>query len=364
MKSILDSFRDPERVAYYLSEIRQALGQSWTLMEVCGGQTHAIMHSGLSELLPDEVNLVHGPGCPVCVTPIAVIDQAHEIARQSDVVLCSFGDMLRVPGNHTDLLTLRADGCDIRALYSPLDAVELAASIPDKEVVFFAVGFETTAPATALALSVARQREIKNFSMLVSHVLVPPAMEAILGDPENQVQGFLAAGHVCTIMGTAEYEPLAEQFGVPIVIAGFEPVDLLKSILMCIRQLEAGQSSVEIQYTRAVNSRGNRMAQELIRSVFEVSDQSWRGLGLIPSSGYQLRPQYHSFDANRRFGSVTSTAAREKSLCLGGQILTGRITPKECPEFGVTCTPEFPLGAPMVSDEGACSAYFRYQLSD
>ena len=329
-------------------------------MEICGGQTHSIVKFGLDELLPSSITLVHGPGCPVCVPPVGLIDAAVALAARPEVILCSFGDMLRVPGSGHDLLTARARGGDVRMVYSPLDAVALAKQNPAREVVCFAVGFETTAPANALAVLQARQLGLRNFTLLVSHVLVPPAIAAILSAPDNRVQGFLAAGHVCAVMGTAEYGPLAERFRAPMVVTGFEPVDILHGVLCCVELLEDGRPEVANAYGRAVRPEGNVRAQETIRAVFDVSDREWRGLGLIPASGYALRPELRAFDALEKFG-VRGDGARESTECISGAILRGNRKPHECPAFGTRCTPEHPLGAPMVSTEGACAAYHRYR---
>jgi hydrogenase expression/formation protein HypD len=327
-------------------------------MEVCGGQTHAILRFGIDELLPGSIELAHGPGCPVCVTPVELIDKAIDIAGRDEVIFCSFGDMLRVPGTHTDLLSTKAAGGDVRTVYSPLDAVSLARKSPDREVVFFAVGFETTAPANAMAIYQARH--LPNFSALVSHVLVPPAMEAILASEDNRVQGFLAAGHVCTVMGTEEYHPIAKRYGVPIVVTGFEPVDILQGLLMTITQLEEGRAEVENQYTRSVRPAGNPSARRLIREVFQVVPRKWRGIGEIPASGLGLREPYTALDAEQRFG-VAEDKIEESSDCIAGLILQGAKKPPDCPAFGRRCTPEKPLGATMVSSEGACAAYLRYR---
>jgi hydrogenase expression/formation protein HypD len=329
-------------------------------MEVCGGQTHAIVKFGIDELLPKSLTLIHGPGCPVCVTPVELIDKALEIARLPGLIFCSFGDMLRVPGSHADLLSVKAVGGDVRIVYSPLDAVKLAQQHASKEVVFFGVGFETTAPATAMAVFQAAQKQIKNFSLLVSHVLVPPAMEAVLRSPQARVQAFLAAGHVCTVMGFEEYVPIAARYHVPIVVTGFEPLDILQGILMCVQQLETGRAEVENQYTRSVRREGNRPAQQLIAEVFQVTPRKWRGLGQIPQSGLSLREPYLNFDAERKFG-VVGLSVEEPSECLSGLVLQGRLKPPECPAFSTRCTPEHPLGATMVSSEGACAAYYRYR---
>jgi hydrogenase expression/formation protein HypD len=356
----VDEYRDPEVAAGYARAIREVTTRPWTLMEVCGGQTHSIVRYGIDELLPDKITLVHGPGCPVCVTPAELIDKAVAIAAMASVVFTSFGDMLRVPGSCGDLLSVKAAGGDVRIVYSPLDALKIAEANPQKQVVFFAVGFETTAPANAMALFQARQRGIANFSLLVSHVLVPPAMEAILSSPDNRVQGFLAAGHVCAVMGYTEYLPVAAKYRVPIVVTGFEPVDILQGIYMCLRQLEEGRAEVENQYTRTVRREGNTAAQKLIREVFCVVPRKWRGMGEIPRSGLGLQPQYAEFDAETRFG-VSSQTTEEPGVCISGLILQGIKKPRECPAFATACTPEHPLGATMVSSEGACAAYYRYR---
>jgi hydrogenase expression/formation protein HypD len=356
----IDEYRDPAAAAHFADAIQRITTQPWTLMEICGGQTHAIVKFGLDELLPPEITLVHGPGCPVCVTPVELIDKAVAIAARSDVIFCSFGDMLRVPGTARDLLAVKAAGGDVRIVYSPLDALKLARANPEMQVVFFAVGFETTAPANAMAVYRAQREDITNFSILVSHVLVPPAMEAILASPLNRVQGFLAAGHVCTIMGYIEYEPLARQYRVPIVVTGFEPLDILQGVYMCVKQLEEGRAQVENQYSRAVRRTGNVPAQQLVGDVFEVVRRKWRGIGEIPHSGLGLRPAYAAFDAELRFGLADYTA-EESSECISGLVLRGVKKPHECPAFGLRCTPERPLGAPMVSSEGACAAYYRYR---
>ncbi|HUU45389.1 MAG TPA: hydrogenase formation protein HypD [Acidobacteriota bacterium] len=356
----MDEYRDPAAARGYAEAIARLTTRPWTIMEVCGGQTHAIARFGIDELLPDTISLVHGPGCPVCVTPLELIDKACTIAAQPNVIFCSFGDMLRVPGSGTDLFAVKAEGGDVRIVYSPLDAVALARRHPDREVVFFAVGFETTAPGNAAAVCQAARESLKNFSILVSHVLVPPAMEAILASPGNRVQGFLAAGHVCAVMGYWEYEAIAERFHVPIVVTGFEPLDLLQGIAMCVRQLEEGRSTVENQYVRSVSREGNRHAQEAMREVFEVTARKWRGIGEIPHSGLALRVKYSSFDAASRF-DVSEHAVEESPECQSGLILQGVMKPPECPAFGSRCTPEHPLGATMVSTEGACAAYYRYR---
>ena len=356
----LDEFGDPELAQGLISEIHAATTRPWALMEVCGGQTHSIIRNGIDQLLPDGVELIHGPGCPVCVTPIEQIDRALELAALPEVIFCSFGDMLRVPGSHRDLLAVRAQGGDVRIVYSPLDAVEIAAQNPGREVVFFAVGFETTAPANAMAVHQARTRGLGNFSMLVSHVLVPPAIEAIMDAPGCRVQGFLAAGHVCTVMGSRQYEPLARRYGVPIVITGFEPLDVLDGIRRCILQLESGRAEVENGYARAVRPEGNVAAQRMLEEVFTATDRRWRGIGPIGGSGWALSEAYAEFDAERRF-PLDGVVASESSRCRAGEVLQGRIKPHECPCFGRECTPRTPLGAPMVSSEGACAAYHRYR---
>jgi hydrogenase expression/formation protein HypD len=356
----IDEYRERESAERYASAIARITTRPWTIMEVCGGQTHAIVKFGIDELLPKEITLVHGPGCPVCVTPLELIDKAIEIASRPGVVFCSFGDMLRVPGTHADLLAVKANNGDIRMVYSPLDAVRIARENADKQVVFFAVGFETTAPANAMAVFQAHKEALQNFSLLVSHVLVPPAMEAILSSPGSRVQGFLAAGHVCTVMGYAEYAPIAEKYHVPIVVTGFEPLDILQGVYMCIRQLEAGRAEVENQYTRSVRREGNATAQQLMREVFRIIPRKWRGVGEIPQSGFGLSEKYREFDAERRFG-VADYSAEESSECISGLVLQGVNKPRDCPAFGTRCTPEHPLGATMVSNEGACAAYYRYR---
>ena len=356
----VDEYRDAGLVRRLANAIGRTTTRPWTIMEICGGQTHAIVKFGLDELLPRNITLVHGPGCPVCVTSATLIDQAVALAQRPEVILCSFGDMLRVPGTGIDLLTAKARGGDVRIVYSPLDAVGLARANPDRQVVFFAVGFETTAPANALAVLTAAAQQVKNFSILTSHVLVPPAMRAILGAPDNRVQGFLAAGHVCTIMGTGEYGPIAREFGAPIIITGFEPVDILEGILLCVKQLESGRAAVENAYSRAVRAEGNPHARRLVEQVFMVCDRDWRGLGVIPQSGLGVRPAYAAYDAAQRFHLGTSSAP-ETTGCISGEIMRGIKKPHDCPAFGKTCNPEHPLGAPMVSSEGACAAYYRYR---
>jgi hydrogenase expression/formation protein HypD len=356
----LDEYRDAEAAHKYAREIARVTTRPWTLMEVCGGQTHAIVKFGIDELLPKSINLIHGPGCPVCVTPVELIDKALQIAARPDVIFCSFGDMLRVPGSTTDLLSVKAAGGDVRIVYSPLDAVKLAEHNPAKQIVFFGVGFETTAPATAMAVYQASLKALKNFSLLVSHVLVPPAMEALLSSSDCRVQAFLAAGHVCTVMGFEEYVPIAAKYRVPLVVTGFEPLDILQGILMCIEQLETGRAEVENQYSRSVRKEGNRPAQKLIREVFQVVPRKWRGVGEIPRSGLGLSPAYAAFDAETKFG-IAELRVEESSECLSGLVLQGKLKPNECPAFGTRCTPEHPLGATMVSSEGACAAYYRYR---
>lgn len=354
-----NEFRDSELVKGVLEEIRRTVTRPWTLMEICGGQTHAIMRYGLDQLLPPEIELVHGPGCPVCVTPLEQIDRALEIAARPDVIFTSFGDMLRVPGSQNDLFSIRARGGQVKVVYSPLDAVRIAQENPDKQVVFFAIGFETTAPPNAMSVLQAQALGLKNYSVLVSHVRVPPAMHAILGSPHNRVQGFLAAGHVCTVMGYSEYPPIARQYGVPITVTGFEPLDLVQGILSTVQMLEKGEVDVKNAYTRAVTYEGNQAAQGIIRRVFQTIDRNWRGIGLIPASGWGLRPEYEEFDAEQRF-AVGHIQTRESEQCIAGEILQGRKKPFDCPAFGALCRPENPLGAPMVSSEGACSAFYRY----
>ncbi|MGE0816148.1 MAG: hydrogenase formation protein HypD [Vicinamibacterales bacterium] len=356
----VDEYRDAAAAEQYARALARITTRPWTLMEVCGGQTHAIVKFGVDTLLPPEVTLVHGPGCPVCVTPLEIIEKALEIAARPEVTFCSFGDMLRVPGRTTDLLAVKARGGDVRIVYSPLDAVALARANPARQVVFFAVGFETTAPANAMAVYQAAREGLTNFSVLMSHVLVPPAMEAILSSPLCKVQGFLAAGHVCTVMGFSEYEPIAARYQVPVVVTGFEPLDILQGVYMCVKQLEEGRAEVENQYTRAVRREGNQPAQDLVAQVFQVVPRKWRGVGEIPESGLGLADLYRDFDAERRFG-VADRKADEPAECQSGRIMQGLIKPPACPAFGTTCTPEHPLGATMVSSEGACAAYFRYR---
>jgi hydrogenase expression/formation protein HypD len=355
----VDEYRGAADARKYVQLIERTVTKPWTLMEICGGQTHTLIKSGLDRMLPESLTLVHGPGCPVCVTPLELIDRAIAVARRPEVIFTSFGDMLRVPGSTTDLLSVKARGGDVRMVYSPLDAVGLARKHPDRQVVFFAVGFETTAPANAMAVWQAARLGLENFSILCSHVLVPPAMEAILGSPANRVQAFLAAGHVCAVMGLREYEAIAARHGVPIVVTGFEPLDLLQGVYLAVRALEEGRHGVENQYARAVTREGNRRAQALMKEVFEVCDRAWRGIGVIPGSGYALRTAFARFDAERRF-DVSAVTARESPLCIAGQVLRGLKKPHECTAFGALCTPDHPLGAPMVSSEGACAAYYLY----
>jgi hydrogenase expression/formation protein HypD len=356
----LDEYRDPALARRLLRAIHSTVTRRWTIMEVCGGQTHTIIRSGIDLLLPSKLRLVHGPGCPVCVTPLAAIDRALAISSRPGILFCSFGDMLRVPGSGRDLLSVRAEGADIRMVYSPLDAVRLARDNPSREVVFFAVGFETTAPATALAARQARLWGLRNFSLLAAHVLVPPAMAALLSASDNQVQGFLAAGHVCAVTGYEAYHGLAHRFAVPIVVTGFEPVDLLEGILLTVRQLESGRNQVQNQYARAVRSEGNRSAQEAVADVYEVCDRPWRGLGVLPRSGLRLTPRYRDMDAELRF-PVTTPPTVESAECRSGEVLRGLIRPDQCSAFGTRCTPDSPLGAPMVTSEGACAAYWKYR---
>ena len=359
----VDEFHDPELAANLFAEIRRATTRPWAIMEVCGGQTHSIIRHGIDRLLPEDIELIHGPGCPVCVTPLEMIDRALAIAARPDVIFCSFGDMLRVPGSEHDLFSVRAQGGDVRVVYSPLDAVELAEDEPDRQVVFFGVGFETTAPANAMAVVQARRRGVTNFSMLVSHVLVPPAIEALMTSGTSRVNGFLAAGHVCTVMGTGEYEPLAARFGVPIVVTGFEPLDVLDGIRRSVIQLESGRAEVENAYPRAVRPDGNPTARRMLAEVYEVCDRPWRGIGMIPASGWRLSAAYADFDAERRFDVGELTVA-EPDACRAGEVLQGLIKPDECECFGTTCTPRTPMGATMVSSEGACAAYYQYRRVD
>lgn len=355
----LDEYRDKDVAHQYLEQIKALVTRPWTIMEICGGQTHSLVKNGIIGLLPPEINMVHGPGCPVCVTPLGIIDEAIFLAEKHHAILCSFGDMLRVPGSKKSLLEAKAAGADVRIVYSPLEAVKLARENPQREVVFFAVGFETTAPANALSVVQAHQMGVMNYSILASHVLVPPAMEAILSDPDNQIDAFLAAGHVCTIMGIDEYYPIAEKYQIPIVVTGFEPVDLLQGIYMAVRQLEQGESKVENQYARVVQREGNKLAQQTIAQVFEVADRDWRGIGGIPMSGYEVNKAFAAYDARRKFDLHLDKVA-ENPECIAGDILKGLKKPFQCPNFGVKCNPEHPLGAPMVSSEGACAAYYHF----
>ncbi len=356
----LHEYRDPHAAKRLAEAIRRAATRPWNIMEVCGGQTHTIIRFAIDEMLPSGLTLIHGPGCPVCVTPIEIIDKAVAVASLPEVIFCSFGDMLRVPGSKKDLFTVKSEGGDVRIVYSPMDAVSLARKCPQRQVVFFGVGFETTAPANAMAVAQAARLGVENFSVLVSHVLVPPAIRAVLGSPSNRVQGFLAAGHVCTVMGMGQYRPIARRYGVPIVVTGFEPVDILQGLLMCVEMLEEGRHEVANQYTRSVRPEGNRAAIRQIEEVFEVVPRKWRGIGEIPSSGLALRDAYLKYDADRRFG-VAQITAEEPAECIAGEVLQGHKRPHDCPTFGVRCTPDRPLGAPMVSSEGACAAYYRYR---
>ncbi len=355
----LTEYRDPELAAQILEEIKRCVTRPWKIMEVCGGQTHSLIKNGILQVLPEEVTMIHGPGCPVCVTPLHLIDKAIYLAEKEGVILCSFGDMLRVPGSEKSLLEAKAGGADIRILYSPLEAVNIARSNPDRQVVFFAVGFETTAPANALSVVHAQKLGLTNYSILASHVLVPPAIEAIMSDEETRIDGFLAAGHVCTVMGLEEYYPLAERFQVPIVATGFEPIDILQGILMVVKQLEEGRAMVENQYARSVREEGNLRAKEIISRVFQVQDQLWRGIDVIPNSGWGLREEFAAFDALKKF-EVRLEQVWENEECIAGDIMKGIKKPPECPQFGKACTPQMPLGAPMVSSEGACAAYYHF----
>jgi hydrogenase expression/formation protein HypD len=358
MKYITE-YRDAKRVHEVLDEIHRITMRSWRIMEVCGGQTHSIIRHGIDQLLPDGIEMIHGPGCPVCVTPLELIDRAIAIASLPNTIMVSFGDMLRVPGSHRDLFQVKAAGGDVRVVYSPLDGITIAQQNPDKEVVFFGVGFETTAPANAMAVHQAKQLGIPNFSMLVSHVRVPPVLDALLSAPEVQVQGFLLAGHVCAVMGYWEYPPLVDKYGVPMVVTGFEPLDIVRGIHMAIQQLEEGRATVENAYARVVVEGGNRPAMAIINEVFEECDRNWRGLGTIPGSGWNLRPTYAPYDASRRF-AISHIQTEESPLCHAGEVLKGVMKPNTCPAFGKECTPRTPLGAPMVSAEGACAAYYNF----
>jgi hydrogenase expression/formation protein HypD len=363
----LAEYRDAETARRLAAEIGRIVTRPWAIMEVCGGQTHSIIRNGIDQLLPDgpdrRVEMIHGPGCPVCVTPLETIDKAVAIAARPDVIFCSFGDMLRVPGSRENLFRVKGGGGDVRVVYSPLDAVKLAQRHPDREVVFLAIGFETTAPANAMAVKLAKERGLENFTMLVSHVLVPPAIEAIMQSPGNRVNAFLAAGHVCSVMGTWQYPPLSVRFGVPIVVTGFEPLDLLDGIRRAVVQLEAGRAEVENAYPRVVSERGNEAAQRVIAEVFAPTDRAWRGIGVIPASGWRLADAYREFDAERRFG-VGGITAIESPLCKSGEVLRGTLKPDQCPAFGKECTPRTPLGATMVSSEGACAAYYNFGRGD
>lgn len=356
----LDEYRDGRVARALAAEIAAIANRPWVLMEICGGQTHTIMRYGLDELLPSTIELVHGPGCPVCVTPLETIDKAIALALRPDVILVSYGDMLRVPGSNSDLLRTKAQGADVRIAYSPIEAVKIAHANPDRKVVFLAIGFETTAPANAMAAWQARRDGLSNFSVLVSHVLVPPAIRALLATPENRVQGFIAPGHVCAVMGYQEYESLVRDFAIPIVVGGFEPVDLLEAILMLVKQLERREARAENQYVRSVSYQGNLPAQQILKDVFEIADQKWRGIGMIPRSGLKLRPEYAAYDANEIFDLQLITAD-EPAECISAQVLQGLKKPTDCPAFAICCTPENPLGAPMVSAEGACAAYYHYR---
>ena len=355
----LSEFRDGETSQKLFREIARITTKPWALMEVCGGQTHSIIRNGIDQLLPAGIELIHGPGCPVCVTPLEMIDKALAIAATPGMIFCSFGDMLRVPGSQKDLFRIKSEGADVRIVYSPLDALKVARENPERQVVFFGIGFETTAPANAMAISLAAKEKLKNFSVLISHVLVPPAMEAIMSSPINRVQAFLAAGHVCSVMGYWQYPPLAERFKVPIVITGFEPMDVLDGIRRAVIQLESGRHEVENAYGRVVNFEGNKPAQGMLERIFEVTDRVWRGIGMIPKSGWRLRPEYRDFDAEYKF-EVQNISTQESALCRAGEVLQGAIKPTECSAFGSACTPRTPLGATMVSNEGACAAYYNY----
>ncbi len=359
----VDEYRNVEAVKRCADAIRRITTRPWNIMEVCGGQTHAIVRFGLDQILPAEINLIHGPGCPVCVTPIEIIDRAVAIAARPEVIFCSFGDMLRVPGSQRDLLAVKSAGGDVRIVYSPMDAVALARAHPERQIVFFAIGFETTAPANCMAVLQAERLGLENFSVLVSHVLVPPAIRAVLDSPQNVVQGFLAAGHVCAVMGIAEYHPIAAQYQTPIVVTGFEPLDVLQGVRACVQQLEDGRATVENQYARIVRNEGNPAAVAQIHRVFRTAARKWRGIGEIPDSGWELRDTYARFDADRRF-DVGTIITDEPAVCIAGAVLQGHKKPFECPAFGVQCTPDNPLGAPMVSAEGACAAYYRYRRQD
>jgi hydrogenase expression/formation protein HypD len=358
----LHEYRDPETVRQYLQKIEQAATQDWYIMEFCGGQTHSLVKNGILNILPPTIHMLHGPGCPVCVTPLGVIDQAIELAQRKEIILCSFGDMLRVPGSRRSLLQARAEGADIRFLYSPVEAVQIARENPQRQVVFFAVGFETTAPANALSILHAQQYGLANYALLPSHVLVPPAMKAVL-EEDNRIHAFLGAGHVCSVMGLGEYEAIVRDYHLPLVVTGFEPVDLLQGILMAILQLEQGRHELENQYSRVVPPAGNPRARQIVEQVFEVADQEWRGIGILPDSGLRIRPEFAAFDAARKFGLVPQHPP-ENEECIAGQVLKGLKKPTDCPHFGKKCTPSRPLGAPMVSSEGACAAYYHFAKAE
>ncbi|WP_197373616.1 hydrogenase formation protein HypD [Mycolicibacterium baixiangningiae] len=356
----LDEFSDPHLAATLVTQIKAVTTRRWAIMEVCGGQTHSIIRHGIDQLLPDQIEMIHGPGCPVCVTPLEIIDKALEIASRPEVIFCSFGDMLRVPGSAKDLFRVKSEGGDVRVVYSPLDALGLARANPDRQVVFFGIGFETTAPANAMTVYEAKRLGIANFSLLVSHVLVPPAISAIMESPRCRVQAFLAAGHVCSVMGTGEYPSLCDRYAIPIVVTGFEPLDILEGIRRTVIQLESGRHELENAYPRAVRDDGNPAAKAMLADVFEITDRSWRGIGMIPGSGWRLAPAYREFDAERRF-AVTGIHTEESALCRSGEVLQGLLKPHECAAFGTVCTPRNPLGATMVSSEGACAAYYLYR---
>jgi hydrogenase expression/formation protein HypD len=356
----IDEYRDAKIARALLAALERKVTRPWVLMEICGGQTHTLMRYGIDTLIPSQIELVHGPGCPVCVTPLEVVEKAIQIASRPDVIFVSYGDMLRVPGSASDLLRVKASGGDVRIAYSPMEAVKIARANPERRVVFFGIGFETTAPANAMAVLQAKREGLRNFSMLVSHVLVPPAIRLLLESPANRVQGFIAPGHVCAVMGYWEYVALSKQYRVPIVVGGFEPVDLIEAIGMLVAQLEEGRAEAENQYVRAVSREGNRIAQKVLLEVFEVTDRKWRGIGVIPQSGFRLRPEFAEHDAERIFG-LADTVVEEPAECISAQVLQGLKKPVDCPAFGVRCTPENPLGAPMVSSEGACAAYYQYR---
>jgi hydrogenase expression/formation protein HypD len=359
----LTEFRSPELVDSLMKEIKKIVRGRWNIMEVCGGQTHSLVKNGILNMLPENIQMIHGPGCPVCVTPVELIDKAVHLAMHHNVILCSYGDMIRVPGTVMSLLEAKSKGADVRILYSPLEAVKIARENPDREIVFFAVGFETTAPANALSVVHARRQNLKNYSILTSHVLVPPAMEAIMSDVECRVDAFLGAGHVCTIMGINEYYPLVEKYCIPIVVTGFEPVDLLEGILMAVKQLEFGEHKLENQYKRVVEKDGNKNAIAIIEEVFEITNREWRGIGNIPFSGYAVKNEYSDFDANKKF-NIDIGEVHEDPTCLSGDVMKGKIKPNQCPNFGGKCTPVKPLGAPMVSSEGACAAYYHFNMAN